>query len=63
MDKLRPISLTPTLAKVAEGIAGQWMMEDMTPQLDPRQYGNRKGRSTTHYLVQLVQFAFPSPGG
>ena len=58
MDKLRPISLTPTLAKVAEGIAGQWMMEDMTPQLDPRQYGNRKGRSTTHYLVQLVQFAF-----
>jgi len=57
LDKLRPVSLTPTLAKVAETFVAKWMMEDMTPKLDPRQYGNRKGCSATHYLVQLVQYA------
>lgn len=58
MDKLRPVSLTPTLAKVAETFVSGWMMEDMAPQLDPWQFGNRKGRSTNHYLVNLVQHAF-----
>ena len=58
MDRLRPMSLTPTLAKVpetknllevlAETFVSQWMMEDMTPHLDSRRFGNRKGRSTSH---------------
>lgn len=54
-DKLRPVSLTPTLAKVCESFAAKWMMADMSQQLDHRQFGNRKGRSTTHYLIQLIQ--------
>ena len=58
MDKLRPVSLTPTLAKVAEGLVGRWMMEDMNPNLDQKQFGNRKHRFTSHYLVQLVQYAY-----
>ena len=33
-------------------------MEDMKSNLNPRQFGNRKARSTTHYLVLLVQLAF-----
>ena len=31
-------------------------MEDVEQSLDPSQFGNRKGRSTSHYLVNLVQF-------
>ncbi len=58
LDKLRPVSLTSTLAKVAESFVSKWMMEDMAPNLDHRQFGNRKGRSTNHYLVQLVQYAY-----
>jgi hypothetical protein len=57
MDKLRPVSLTPTLAKVAETFVTNWVMQDLSQQLDPRPYGNRKARSTSHYLVQLVQYA------
>ena len=57
MDKLRPVSLTPTLAKVAESFITRWMMADMESSLDHSQFGNRKGRSTNHYLVQLVQYA------
>ena len=57
MDKLRPVSLTPTLAKVAESFITRWMMVDMESSLDHSQFGNRKGRSTNHYLVQLVQYA------
>ena len=31
-------------------------MHDMSPSLDTMQFGNRKGRSTTHYLADLVHF-------
>ena len=56
MDKLRPVSLTSTLAKVAESFITRWMMGDMESSLDHSQFGNLKGRSTNHYLVQLVQY-------
>jgi hypothetical protein len=56
MDKLRPISLTSTLSKVCETFITRWMLQDITPSLDTTQFGNRKGRSTSHYLVDLVQF-------
>ena len=32
------------------------MMQDIEEFLDTTQLGNRKGRSTTHYLVNMVQF-------
>ena len=56
MNELRPISLTFTLVKVCESFVMRWMMHDMSPSLDTMQFGNRKGRSTTHYLVALVHF-------
>ena len=66
MDKLRPASLTPALAKVAETFISIWIMEDMKPNLDSRQFGNCKARSKSHYLVLLVHLAFQalkdSPG-
>ena len=56
LDKLRPISLTSTLCKVCETFVTGWMLQDMDSTLDCAQCGNRKGRSNTHYLVELVRF-------
>ena len=55
LDKLRPVSLTSTVAKVTETFISKWMIQNMSQSLDSQQFGNRKGRSTSHYLVQLVQ--------
>ena len=53
LDKLRPISLTPLLAKVAEGFVCKWVMKAIQPKVDKRQFGNQKGLSTTHCLVDV----------
>ena len=57
MDKLRPVSLIPTLAKVAESFITRGIMSDMESSLDHSKFGNRNGRSTNHYHVQMVQYA------
>ena len=53
-NKLRPISLTDHFAKVAEGFVATWLLADIQSKIDPNQYGNRKGVSTSHYLVKLL---------
>ena len=53
-DKLRPISLTDHFSKLAEFFVMSWVMEDIEPRIDTNQFGNRKNRSTTHYLVKLL---------
>lgn len=55
VDKLRPVSLTAQLAKVAELFVSKWLIADR-PSLDPRQFGCQKGQSTAHYLVNSVNF-------
>ena len=37
-----------------ESFAMRWMMHVMSLSLDTMQFGNRKSRSTTHYLADLV---------
>ena len=37
-----------------------WLMEILGPKLDFRQYGGTKGNSTTHYLIELVNFILHS---
>ena len=54
VDKLRPIALTDHFAKVLEGFVARWTTLDLEPHLDPRQFGNRKGLSTTHCLIDLM---------
>jgi hypothetical protein len=51
---LRPISLLPTLAKIFESIVGRWLVEKLSPYLDPNQFGSLRGRSTTDALVSLL---------
>jgi hypothetical protein len=51
---LRPISLTATLGKLLESFVGAWILERIEDQLDGRQYGALKRRSTTHALVDML---------
>ena len=39
---------------MAEHFVVQWIISDIQENLDPNQFGNRKGVSTSHYLVKLV---------
>ena len=52
-DQLRPISITPNLAKVTESSIYREVLPQISPSLDPFQYSCLKGSSTTHYLVRL----------
>jgi hypothetical protein len=53
-DKLRPVSLTDCFSKIGEGFVTDWVLEDIQDKIDPQQYGNIKGISTSHYLVSLM---------
>jgi hypothetical protein len=50
----RPISLTSTLSKILESFIGQWILNRVRDHLDARQYGALRGKSTTHYLVDIL---------
>ena len=54
VDKLRPISLTDHFAKIAEAFIAKWTLQDITPKLDPNQFGNRKLLSKTHCLINML---------
>ena len=56
IDKLRPVSLTDCFAKISEGFVVDWILDDIQHKIDPNQYGNVKGVSTSHYLVSLIHF-------
>ena len=54
LGELRPVSLTSDLGKILEGFITKVMIADIKENIDPRQYGNLKGRSTSHYLIYLL---------
>ena len=51
---LRKISSTSEFSKCFEGFLKDWIMEDISPNLDPSQYGNQEGTGTDHMLVALL---------
>ncbi|XP_033122284.1 uncharacterized protein LOC117121253, partial [Anneissia japonica] len=53
-NDLRPISLTPILARVFESFLVKWIVEDIKVSLDSRQFGSRKKSLTSHYLISLI---------
>ena len=59
-DDLRPISLTAFYSKVMEAFVVMWLLEIIGDKLDFRQYGGMKGNSTSHYLIELVNFILHS---
>ena len=55
-NDLRPISLTPFFSKVAEHFVVEWLLQYVADKIDVRQYGGLKGTSTTHYMVEFLDF-------
>ena len=56
LHDIRPVSLTPNPGKSLERLVAEEVWKTITPKLDPRQYGNVKGSSCLHYLVDYVDF-------
>ncbi len=54
LGQLRPVSLTHTFGKVVEGRVADVALTDKRPHIDEHQFGNLKGRSTTQYMVFLL---------
>ena len=51
---LRPISLTPIVAKVFECLVLRWVDTFLYPVVDPNQYGSLPGTCTTDALVHMI---------
>ena len=51
---LRPISLTPVLAKQLKSFVGEWLLEEIGDKLDLEQFGATKGLSTTDALIDIT---------
>ena len=60
LTDLRPISLTPAPGKVLEKIIAKELSKQTQTKLDKCQYGNIRGSSTTHYLINLLHMAYVS---
>ena len=54
LKDLRKISLTSEYSLVFERIIKEWLMDDISPNIDQSQYGNMKGSSTEHMIVCLM---------
>ena len=54
IDDLRKISMTKNLSKLYEALLADTILEDISPQKDPSQFGNERGLSTTHFLVKMM---------
>ncbi|KAI8510950.1 hypothetical protein Bbelb_118660 [Branchiostoma belcheri] len=54
LNELRPVSLTPILAKVCESFVSAWTLNDIKHKIDKSQFGCVAGKSTTHCLVDIV---------
>ena len=54
IKELRKIPSTSDYSKVFESFIKDWLVEDITPNLDIGQFGGRQGMGTEHMLVCLV---------
>ena len=54
LKDLRKISLTSEFSLIFEGVIKDWLMEDISPNIDKAQYGNQKGTGTEHLMVKLM---------
>ena len=55
-DDLRPISLTNFFSKIMEKFVFDWLLKFIGEKIDFRQYGGMKGNSTSHYIIELINF-------
>ena len=54
MSDIRKIAITSEYSKLLESFIKDWILKDISQNLDPCQYGSRKGSGTEHLIVQFV---------
>ena len=54
LKNLRSISGLVTMDKISESLIAKLMVADMKEHIDKAQYGNQKGLSIQHYLVNMI---------
>ena len=54
LSEVRNISGLLTFDKIFETLLAELMISDMKPHMDPAQYGNQKGVSIQHYLINMI---------
>ena len=57
-DDIRPISITPCLAKIAESFMSSYFNDHFNDFIDDNQFGSTKGRSTTLALIKFSHDLF-----
>ena len=57
-NDLRPISITPALAKIAESFICRFFDDHFCDIIDKNQFGCTKNRSTTHALIKFSHELF-----
>ena len=55
---LRPLALTLFISLLCESFVTEWLYADIAPNIDPQQFGNVKGSSTTHCLIDFLNFTY-----
>ena len=53
-SELRNISGLLSFEKIMETLLSQLIIDDMKTKVDPKQYGNQKGVSIQHYLIEMI---------
>ena len=53
-SQVRNISGLLTFDKIMEKLISELIISDMSPNMDPSQYGNQKGVSVQHYLINML---------
>ena len=53
-SEIRNISGLLTFDKIMEKLLAELMIKDMSLNMDPTQYGNQKGISIQHYLINMI---------
>ena len=54
IEDLRKISSTSEFSKLFEGFLKEWIIEDISPNIDPSQFGNQPGTGTDHMMVVFL---------
>lgn len=60
MNDLRPIAVTSNIAKIAEFFIHKELMMSITPHLSKLQFGVLPKKSTSHYLIRMLDFLLKS---
>ena len=58
LNELRPIAITPIPSLICEDFIFEWAYSKISNYIDPRQFGNVKKSSTTHYLISFLDFIY-----